>query len=238
MLKRGDSDFQWFKARTESINSSLGSRSSDMSAATASLNAETSRPQERAEHHLPSKPCADAVVEHTSEDNEIKNAADIALADHGGNASSLNAETAQPQERAAHHLPPKSYADAVADSTSEDAETGKPADTRLNGHLENNSSLMSNADKTNGFPATKKETSGLNNGNKVVYGNHVDDRGNHLASVKTAESSLNGVEHSRGSSQKKPRSTQISLKNDPERKQEKAQLASGRRAGAGWERSA
>ncbi len=210
MLKRGDSDFAWFKARSDSIHSSLTSQYSEMAAATVPLNAETSQPQERAEHHLPQK----------------------------------------------------SYADAVADYEGADARA--PADAGANGHLQDSSS-MGTAGNTNGFPpreigadkpienktdnpsknttdeSTKNVTTKQLDEDKLVYEKYVDDRGTHLTSVKTDEAYSKGLNHDRETApleEEKSKIMQAPRKHDPDRKQEKIQLASGRRAGAGWERSA
>ena len=62
MLKRGNSDYQWYKARIDSLDSSTASDYFQMASNQASLNAETSQPQERADQHLPQKSYADAVT--------------------------------------------------------------------------------------------------------------------------------------------------------------------------------
>ena len=205
MLKRGDSDFAWFKARSDSINSSLTSQYSDMAASTVPVNAETFQPQDQAEHHLPPKSYADAV----------------------GNA--------------------------VADNEGED--TDATADTVVNGHALDSSS-MGTAGNTKDFPPmengtdkptefksdkpTKNGPTKQLNEDKVIYEKYVDDTGAHLTSVKTDENYSKGLEHGRETAPEKKRSKiiQAPKKHDPDRKQEKTQLASGRRAGAGWERSA
>ena len=67
MLHREHSDFQWFRERAKSIHSDSISDYSAMASVSAPLNAEASLPKERAEHELPPKSYADAVV--TSSDD-------------------------------------------------------------------------------------------------------------------------------------------------------------------------
>ena len=62
MLKRGDSDYQWYKARINSLDSSIAFDYFQMALNPASLNTETSQPQERADQHLPQKSYADAAA--------------------------------------------------------------------------------------------------------------------------------------------------------------------------------
>jgi glucose/arabinose dehydrogenase len=62
MLHREHSDFQWFKERTQSLNSEPISRYSGMATVGAPLNSEPALPRDRAEHDLPSKSYADAVI--------------------------------------------------------------------------------------------------------------------------------------------------------------------------------
>lgn len=185
MLKRGDSDFQWFKARTESLSSSFAPYQSKMSTRTAPLNAETS----------------------------------------------------QPEERADNHLPPKSYADAVADTTSDDTVT--------NGHLHGVTSSLGIAGNTNGFPATQNGSDKSEHETKIVYEKYINDRGDQLTSVKTDETYSGALEHDRETAPREKKSSASSTKQleRPEKKeqvnkQQNTQLASGRQAGAGWERSA
>lgn len=170
----------------------------------------------------------------------------------------LSSETSQPQERAEHDLPPKSYADAVsntANQTSDQADTHDISAPGTNGHLANpgGSSTSSNV---NAFPPANngvlepldKENARENEGHnaeaqgdeleedKVVYKRYVNDRGDHLTSVEPANASEKHQEHDQQSAPgewTKAEATPTAKKRD-----NKSQLASGRRAGAGWERSA
>jgi 2-acylglycerol O-acyltransferase 2 len=169
----------------------------------------------------------------------------------------LKAETSQPQERAEHNLPPKSYADAVANTTRETsgrADADEANTSGAIGYLENHSGHT--VGNVNGFPPVKNdittqispEQSGEDKAHekttgrqkvgkdKVIYEKYVNDRGDRLTSVKPDESYEKSLEHDRETApreKKKVRSMEASKKHD-----EKPHLASGRRAGAGWERSA
>ena len=67
MLHREHSDFQWFRERAKSVHSDPISEYSAMASVSAPLNPEPSLPKERADHDLPPKSYADAVV--TSNDD-------------------------------------------------------------------------------------------------------------------------------------------------------------------------
>ena len=165
----------------------------------------------------------------------------------------LNAETSQPQERAEHDLPPKSYADVVANTKSDTSERNDANDestSEANRNLENYVG-SSTAGNVNGFPPTNNEipklAHPLDTGadtvykknadeEKVVYEKHVDDVGNHLTSVKLPQDYDKQLEHDRETApreKKNTKTTEVAKKQNG-----KSHLASGRRAGAGWERSA
>jgi hypothetical protein len=63
MLHREHSDFQWFRERIRSLHSQGISAYSGMASLVAPSNVEPSLPKDRAEHDLPPKSYADAVVE-------------------------------------------------------------------------------------------------------------------------------------------------------------------------------
>jgi 2-acylglycerol O-acyltransferase 2 len=206
MLKRGDSDFQWFKARTDSLHSSLTSEYTEMAASTVPLNAETSQPQERAEHDLPPKSYADAVINKTSETGERADAND---ARNSGANGHLESHTRSSTAGNVNSFPPVNN------------DIPKPANSE-------------NDDQEKVY----EKRSGEENGgkDKVVYEKYVNNGGDHLTSIKEHGSYEKHLEHDRETApqeKKKAKETEIAKKQD-----ERPHLASGRRAGAGWERSA
>lgn len=170
----------------------------------------------------------------------------------------LNPETSQPEERAEQDLPPKSYADAVTTSTSKksgQSDVNQAGNNGADGNLEDrqgqtagnvNGSIPGNSniaeptssERVDEGKAHERRTDGeeLDNDNKVVYEKYVNDGGDHLTSVKPNAGYEKSLEHDRETApreKEKAKTTQIAKKNG-----EKSHLASGRRAGAGWERSA
>jgi 2-acylglycerol O-acyltransferase 2 len=169
----------------------------------------------------------------------------------------LNAETSQPKERAEHDLPPKSYADAVTNTTRESsrrADADEANKSGANGYLENDTGHT--AGNVDGFPPVNNDTTKPINSeqvdegkvrekraggekvdkDKAIYEKYINDRGDRLTSVKPDESYEKSLEHGREAApreKKKAKSMEAAKKHD-----EKPHLASGRRAGAGWERSA
>jgi 2-acylglycerol O-acyltransferase 2 len=169
----------------------------------------------------------------------------------------LKPETSQPQERAEQDLPPKSYADAVTNSTSEKSGQGdvnQSGNYGADDNLENprgetagsvNGSTAVNSDiakptgseRADESKAHERRTGGEKvEIDKVVYEKHGNNRGEHLTSVKPNDGYEKSPEHDRQTvprEKKSAKTTRIAKKNG-----EKSHLASGRRAGAGWERSA
>ena len=164
----------------------------------------------------------------------------------------LNPEPADPQERAEHDLPPKSYADTVAEPPrqnggaidpgvlkSEPADPKKRAEqdlppksyadsvvqpTRQNGDAAGLSNGQSNGTVMNGEAKKLDE-------DKLVYEKYTSQDGQtSLTSVKVDDEHHESLVHSEKSA---PRDQKKSKKHDAPK-----ELASGRRAGAGWERSA
>jgi 2-acylglycerol O-acyltransferase 2 len=132
----------------------------------------------------------------------------------------LNPEPSQPRERANHHLPPKSYAEATVEGVHNDAGE-KPQEA--NGTASSNDA--NGSVKVNGVQRNIDE-------DRVIYDKHISRDGEQLTSIKPNEGYEEALKHDaalaprhRGRSGKKQ---------DPN----DAKLASGRRAGAGWERSA
>ena len=242
MLTRGDSDFQWFKKRTESIHSPLTSSYSNMAASSVPLNAETSHPLERAEHSLAPKSYADAVADSTtglaggSKDTSSSKVNGLLESDASSSVP-LNTEISQPPEPAEHSLASKSYADAVADSGTDLAGNSKDEpSSKINGLLEGDTSSSATAGNTNGFPPANGVRKPVGE-DKVVYEKYVNDKGEHLMSVKPDDTYERSLEHdvlnAPRENQRKDKTVRIM-----KRQNGKSQLASGRRAGAGWERSA
>jgi hypothetical protein len=206
MLKSGDSDYEWFKARTESLHLPLTSKYSEMAAGTVLLTADTSQPQESAECDLPPTSYADGVVNAKAETSERANADDAS--NSGANDDREN------------NTVPTTMGD-VNGFLPLDKEIPKPANQE---NIEGNNTHVKRSDKD------KVER------DKIVYEKHVNDKGDHLTSVKPDESYEKTLEHTR---QVAPREKKrAEAKQAAKKKDDKSQLASGRRAGAGWERSA
>jgi hypothetical protein len=142
----------------------------------------------------------------------------------------LNAETSQPRERAEHDLPPKSYAEAIIQPFEGQQEANKHA-VETNGHSSTYSTTAGNINGVRDANGTEKE---LDMG-PVVYADHVDSKGTAIASIKPEPSYEAALKHNQVSApRQRPKETTLAKRSSPE----KSKLASGRRAGAGWERSA
>ena len=121
----------------------------------------------------------------------------------------LNPEPAAPEARAEQNLPPKSYATAATESA--------PQSNDTNG----------DAVKQNGSTATN--LNGTDDA-KIVYEKYVDEDGDYLTSVRTQKRYEDALRHNKA--------TDLREKEDNKKKQDWSILATGRRAGAGWEQSA
>jgi hypothetical protein len=137
----------------------------------------------------------------------------------------LNPEPSQPDERAEHNLLPKSYADAAANQGA-NGTTVEPASDR-NGKGTVNGSAHP--------PATKGDKSRRKlDEDKVIFEKHVNNAGEILTSIKPSEQYEESLKHDGQTAprEKKP--------HRPTKRQDLTQdeLSSGRKAGAGWERSA
>ncbi len=132
----------------------------------------------------------------------------------------LTAHLSQPQERAHHHLPPKSYAEATVEGINEDV--------RRTRHEANGTAYLNGV---NGSPEIKGLSRNIDE-DHVICDKHSSQEEEKLTSIKPDESCEEGLKHDAESA---PRQRGRSgKKQDPNH----AKLASGRRAGAGWERSA
>ena len=186
MLRRGDSDFAWFRQRAESLHSD-------------SLSAYTEK---------------------------------MTSSSIGADSAGLNPEPSQPQDRAAHDLPPKSYADAVYEPDDEREQTnGLPKYSKGNGTYEPTFSNTTNGfadSKENGHPQKLGEE-------KVLFEKHTGEDGYTLTSIKPNESYEKSLQHDAETAPKKDLAAKKSAKRQDV---PGSQLASGRKAGAGWNSSA
>lgn len=125
----------------------------------------------------------------------------------------LNPEPSIPEERAEHNLPPKSYAAAISDGPNVQNGDG----VTPNGHADK---PQMNGEKT------RKQL----DEEKVVYEKHVNHDGEVLTSIKPSENYERSLQHNGHTAPREKK------RNRPAKRQD--DLASGRQAGAGWERSA
>jgi hypothetical protein len=130
----------------------------------------------------------------------------------------LNAEPADPKERLKHNLPPKSFADAVQE----------PADH------ENAQSQTSTRSYASSATAVDDHREHFDE-NKLVYEKHLNaSRDEVLTSIKPDEKYEESLKHDGATAPREKRKKGQSKRQDhPEEP-----LASGRKAGAGWQRSA
>jgi len=133
----------------------------------------------------------------------------------------LNPEPSQLQDRADHDLPPKSYADAVNEPPNQNGDTAtlvldKPEEAAPNGPA---------------YPCASM-VNGQSNQDRVIYEKHTSHNGEtSLASIKPSDDHEESLRHNAKSAPREKKSTRPS-------KRQNMQLASGRRAGEGWQRSA
>ncbi len=134
----------------------------------------------------------------------------------------LNPEPSQPEDRAAHDLPPKSYADAVVEPTTSNGTTNGASSTASPGHTTNGSAHA-------GLGKGQLKQLGRE---KVVYEKHLG-RGDQttLTSIKPSEQFEDSLKHNAQTVRREKKPSRPAKRQD-------TQFASGRKAGAGWERSA
>ncbi|EXJ79278.1 hypothetical protein A1O3_08780 [Capronia epimyces CBS 606.96] len=229
------------------------------------LNSEPSRPQDRAEQNLAPKSYAAAVVESANEQanpnpdqgpQSHNNSATTTEQNGVANATEpLIPEPSEPHDRAEENSLPKSYAAAVSEPA-DPAVTTREQNGVANGtgHTDENSLPKSYAaavsEPTDHAVPTTEQTSAANesvNGSvvnnqrkhrgqdKLIYEKHADPSGDlPLTSVKPSDDHEKNIQQG---TEKPPRGKKSSR---PSKRQDvpNAQLASGRRAGAGWEKSA
>ncbi len=130
------------------------------------------------------------------------------------------AEPSQPQERVEHHLPPKTYAEATVNGTDDRA-----------GEMISEANDAASLNDVNGSAKINGPKQHIDDG-RVLYDKHISHDGEKLTSIKPDEAYEEGHKHETEPTTK-PRG-RTGKKEDTD----SAKLASGRRAGAGWERSA
>lgn len=209
MLQRGHSDFAWFKERTGSLQSDTVAAYADMAASTTS-----SAPALNPEPADPEER-AEHNLPPKSYADSVSHSTERQNGDVDGHHGALNAEPADPQERAEHQLPPKSYADSVVQS---------PV-TALNGDAPRQTNGGGPNEGVNG-DAKKLD------GDKLVYEKYTSQDGKtSLTSVKVDDEHHQSLKHSE-KIKSRDSSKKIKKQDTPK------ELASGRQAGAGWQRSA
>ncbi|MCJ1281978.1 diacylglycerol O-acyltransferase 1 [Xylographa opegraphella] len=137
-------------------------------------------------------------------------------------SSPLNAESSQPQEREAQHLPPKTYVDAAMENLNGDSEKENSAPSQYIGQGEDDAprSPARKPHKRNG----SLRVNGLRNktsSQSLLVEKFQDRDGEHLTSINPLDSEDGGQQ----------------IHKSPSRRTEGGELVSGRRAGAGWEKS-
>lgn len=151
----------------------------------------------------------------------------------GANGAGLNPEPSQPHDRAAHDLPPKSYAAAVYEPDDKQQQTnGLPHNSNGDGIYES-----AQTSSTNGW-ADSQEVDGHAQEvgeEKVLYEKHTGEDGHALTSIKPNESYEKSLKHN---AETTPRERVEPSKTAKRQDVPSSQLASGRKAGAGWKTSA
>jgi hypothetical protein len=132
----------------------------------------------------------------------------------------LNAEPADPKGRAEHNLPPKSYVDAIVE--------GEDTPTTTTGRF---SSRASSATAVDSNEANKQQL----DEDKIIEEKRVGNNGSRLISVKPDGSHEESLKHNNETA---PREERRSRGGRPRPNPRTAPLESGRKAGAGWQRSA
>ena len=136
----------------------------------------------------------------------------------------LNPEPSQPQYRADHNLPPKSYAEAVSEPPIQNGDAAAPV-------LDKSEDGAPNGSAYSGAPMANGQRKQLGQ-DKVVYEKHTSQDGDtSLTSIKPSENHEESSRHNAMTALREKKSTRPSKRQD-------MRLASGRRAGAGWQRSA
>ncbi|KAH0842341.1 Diacylglycerol O-acyltransferase 2A [Fonsecaea pedrosoi] len=135
----------------------------------------------------------------------------------------LNPEPSQPEERAEHDLPPKSYADAVMNGENGPNHSRVEVGSGAKDHAATNGSAQPPMINGQGSRQQLDEE-------KVLYEKHTNHTGEILTSIKPSDGYEDSLKR-RGNTTPRERK-----RNRPPKRQD--ELASGRRAGAGWQTSA
>ncbi|KAL2427339.1 Diacylglycerol O-acyltransferase 2A [Exophiala dermatitidis] len=191
------------------------------------LNPEPSQPEQRAEQDLAPKSYAAAVTESPSQ-NAATNA--TGSTDQNGHNGTTNGtepsipKPTEPRDPAELNPLPKSYAAAVTEPAAEK--------TTLNGHTSEKDGLANGSVNRKAINGQRKQ---LDDDGKLVYEKHTDPNGQaRLTSIKPSDHHEESLYHSVATVPREQKS------NRPAKRQDipSGKLSSGRRAGAGWEKSA
>ena len=155
----------------------------------------------------------------------------------------LNPEPSQPQERIDQNLDPKSYASALTEPLQDQQ-------IQIQNRKNANQNSLSSAITSQGVPTSPSltwTTSGTKtptNDETELYEKHVDGNGHVLTSLKRDDSYDESLRHDeaiaprRKSGDRSPKKENTAKQDERDEPKGTAQLKTGRRAGAGWERSA
>jgi len=136
----------------------------------------------------------------------------------------LNPEPSRPEERKEHHLPPKTYKDATEENLGSEAEKenrnplqyiGQGEDTTIRSPSRKPSHKRNGSIKINGLKYKKSDT-------HLLVEDFEDKDGQKLTSTKPYDFA---------------EAIELDESEKPVRRKEDKELVSGRKAGAGWERS-
>lgn len=144
--------------------------------------------------------------------------------------AALNPEPADPQERAEHDLPPKSYAEAAQEATDNDSVQNGNDNKKVNG-----SSPQENGTAERAAQVTVNAGGKLNQ-ERIVFERYSNGDGSVLTSVRPDPHYEEFLKHDRQVAPKK--SAELSKTKPRRQDTPKSQLKSGRKAGEGWQQSA
>ena len=138
----------------------------------------------------------------------------------------LNPEPSRPKERAEHNLPPMSHAEATDPGVN--VQNGAPVGPWSGSEEKGAANGSPHPPLINGAKSRQRDQ------DKVIYEKHVNKAGEILPSIKPSKNFEGRLLHSGQTAPREKKS------HTPAKRQDVTQddLASGRRAGAGWEKSA
>ena len=134
----------------------------------------------------------------------------------------LNPESSLPEERAERNLVPKSYAEAMNEPNDQN---GARVDSVHAGAEKGTVIGSTNVSSMNGHKNKQKFAR-----DNVVYDNHINETGEFLTSIKPKDTYEQSLQHN-GETGPREKHHELLVKRQDE-------LASGRKAGEGWEKSA